>query len=197
MAAKNTKSVNAATGASVHASEPVREPKWNDRRKAIVLALRKLGAVNEPSAVTAGEIAAAGAKEGAKELGDKTEYRGTTYGVYLTRVCLDIYRVNELLHNGFASSVRHEGERELRYYLTAKGKSTKFPAPEPKAEKPAPAPKATPAAAKPAPKAAPAPKGKPVVKPAAKPVAKTPAKPAPKGKGEKPSSPEVAPALTA
>lgn len=116
-------------GKSVHADLPTREPLWNDRRKNIVVAMRNLGANDAKSAVTAAQIAkAAGSLKGSPELkGDN--------GVFLTKIILDVYRTAELLHNGFAQSTRHEGDRELRYYLLAKGKNTKFPAkPSKKAE---------------------------------------------------------------
>lgn len=107
-------------GRSVHADEPVREPKWSDRRKNIVLAMRKLGATGVTSAVGADAIADAAAKLGSKELkGDK--------GILLTKIVLDVYRTNELVHNGFALTVKQEGTRALHYYLTQKGRNTKFP----------------------------------------------------------------------
>lgn len=56
--------------------------------------------------------------------------------VDLVKIILDVYRTSELLHNGFAESCRHEGERGLRYFLTKKGQTTTFPVKE-KVEKPA------------------------------------------------------------
>lgn len=40
-------------GKSVNAQEEKREPKWNERRVALVKAMRALGAVNYTTAVTA------------------------------------------------------------------------------------------------------------------------------------------------
>jgi hypothetical protein len=106
-------------GRSVHADEPKREPLWNDRRVAIVKAMRKLNATNRGNARTAGEIQKV-AQKAAKELaGDD--------GLARVKIILDVYRTTELLHNGFAQSVREEGERELRYFLTKRGTSTTFP----------------------------------------------------------------------
>jgi hypothetical protein len=101
---------------SVHADEPKREVVWNERRVAVVKAMRKLGAVSVGTAVTAGAIAkAAGIPD------DE---------VFRVKIVLDVYRTSELTHNGFAKSVRPEGSRELAYYLTAKGKDTDFPVKE-------------------------------------------------------------------
>lgn len=101
---------------SVHADEPKREVVWSERRVAVVKAMRKLGAVSATTAVTASAIAkAAGIPE------DE---------VFRVKVVLDVYRVTELVHNGFAKSVRPEGSRELAYYLTPKGKATDFPVKE-------------------------------------------------------------------
>jgi hypothetical protein len=98
---------------SVHADEPQREVVWSDRRVAVVKAMRQLDAVSAETARTAGEIAgAAGIPE------DE---------VFRVKTILDVYRTNELLHNGYAKSVRLEGERGLRYYLTPKGETTDFP----------------------------------------------------------------------
>jgi hypothetical protein len=122
MAAKKTTKTTLA-----HAAEPTREPNWNPRRIAIVKAMRTLKAINPQSARTAGEIAKRAGKVDGVDL---------TGRVDLVKIILDVYRTSELLHNGFASSVRMEGERELRYFLTAKGMKTAFPQKE-KAEKPA------------------------------------------------------------
>ena len=113
-------------GQSVHAKEPKREPVWNDRRTAIVKAMRTLGAVGKTTARTAGEIAA----------------KAKIKDVPTVKIVLDVYRTNELLHNGFADSVKHDGERELRYYLTAKGQKTQFPQKQKADDKPAKAKKA-------------------------------------------------------
>lgn len=124
-ASKAPKSKPMPDGRSVHADEPTREPNWTPRRIAVVKAMRTLGAADPSSARTAPEIAKkAGTADGIK-LGDRVD---------LVKIILDIYRTSELLHNGFAASIRHEGERELRYYLTARGKKTTFPVKE-KAEK--------------------------------------------------------------
>lgn len=112
-------------GQSVHAGKPQREPNWNARRVAIVKAMRELKATSPTAGRTAAEIAAKAAKKGAPELADRVD---------LVKVVLDVYRTAELVHNGFAASVRLEGERELRYYLTKKGQTTTFPA-KAKAEK--------------------------------------------------------------
>lgn len=105
-------------GKSVHADLPTREPKWSDRRKAVVLAMRKLGATGVTTAVPASKIAEVAAKHGAPEVADRVD---------LVKIILDVYRTAELLHNGFAASTRPEGSRELCYYLTKKGQTTKFP----------------------------------------------------------------------
>jgi hypothetical protein len=103
-------------GKSVHADLPKREPVWSERRVAVVKGMRKLGAVSESTAKTAIEIAkAAGIDQD---------------DVYRVKVILDVYRTNELVHNGFAKSVRYPGERELRYFLTKKGQTTTFPVKE-------------------------------------------------------------------
>jgi hypothetical protein len=103
-------------GKSVHADLPKREPVWSERRVAVVKGMRKLGAVSESTAKTAIEIAkAAGIEQD---------------DVYRVKVILDVYRTNELVHNGFAKSVRYPGERELRYFLTKKGQTTTFPVKE-------------------------------------------------------------------
>jgi hypothetical protein len=107
-------------GKSVHANEPKREPVWNPRRTAVVKAMRQLGCVDNQTGQTASVIAAKAAKMGAPELAGED-------GPRLVKVILDVYRTNELIHNGFASSYRDGGERELRYFLTARGKKTEFP----------------------------------------------------------------------
>jgi len=127
-ASKAPKSKPMPDGESVHANEPIREPKWSSRRVAIVKAMRNLRAVTESTAKSAAEIAVVAAKMGAAELGDMTDYgnRGAK-GVYLVKCVLDVYRTAELVHNGFVASTKHEGDRELRYYLTDKGRKTTFP----------------------------------------------------------------------
>lgn len=110
-------------GTSVHANEPTREPNWSDRRKAVVLAMRELGGTGITTALTAEAIADKAAKLGAPELATKNEK-----GVFYTKIMLDVYRTNELVHNGFVATCKVEGERALRYYLTPKGRTTKFPA---------------------------------------------------------------------
>jgi hypothetical protein len=112
-------------GKSVHADLPTREPKWSDRRKAVVLAMRKLGATGVTTAVPASKIAEVAAKHGAPEVADRVD---------LVKIILDVYRTAELLHNGFAASTRPEGSRELCYYLTKKGQTTKFPEVKPEAK---------------------------------------------------------------
>lgn len=107
-------------GKSVHADEPKREPVWNPRRTAVVKAMRQLGCVDNQTGQTATVIAAKAAKMGAPELAGED-------GPRLVKIILDVYRTNELIHNGFASSYRDSGERELRYFLTAKGRKTEFP----------------------------------------------------------------------
>jgi len=110
-----------AEGASVHAELPKREPHWSPRRIAVVKAMRALNATNSAQAVTAAEIAKkAGTVDGIK-LSDRVDF---------VKIILDVYRTAELLHNGFAKSCRHEGERELRYYLTKKGQTTQMVNPE-------------------------------------------------------------------
>ncbi len=104
-----------AEGASVHADIPKREPHWSPRRIAVIKAMRALNATNSAQAVTASEIAKkAGTVEGIK-LSDRVDF---------VKIILDIYRTSELLHNGYAKSIRNAGERELRYYLTKKGQTT-------------------------------------------------------------------------
>lgn len=124
---------------SVNSNEPQREPVWNDRRKAIVMSLRKLGAVSATSAVTASKIAETACKmkefPGAKILGDKTDTSHGPKGLWFTKWHLSPSLTNELYHNGFVESTRIEGERELVYFLTSKGKTTKFPAKEKKSKK--------------------------------------------------------------
>lgn len=114
---KNTKS---AAPKSVKSGEPTREPNWSPRRVAIVKAMRALGADGPTSAASAEDIMAKASKA-APELADRVD---------LVKIVLDVYRTSELLHNGFAKSVKHEGERGLRYYLTAKGMKTEFPQPK-------------------------------------------------------------------
>ena len=99
---------------SVHADLPKREPVWNERRVAVVTAMRELGAMSATTAVTASAIAqAAGIPEAE---------------VFRVKVILDVYRVNELVHNGYAQTVRVQGSRELSYFLTKAGQTTTFPA---------------------------------------------------------------------
>lgn len=121
-------------GKSVNAGLDKREPKWSDRRVALVKAMRALGAVNFTTAVTAEDIA--------KKMGNVDGIKMIDR-VDLVKIILDVYRTAELLHNGFAESCRHEGERGLRYFLTKKGQTTTFPAKE-AAEKPAKEEKAAP-----------------------------------------------------
>ena len=103
---------------SVHADQPTREPHWSPRRVKLVEAMRKLGAKSETSAVLAEDIAKAmGTVDGVKMI-DRVD---------LVKIILDVYRTAELIHNGFAASSKHEGDRVLRYYLTKKGMATKFP----------------------------------------------------------------------
>jgi predicted transcriptional regulator len=94
-----------ADGISVHADLPQREPRWNPSRLAVVKAMKALGAGDPSSAKTATQISA---KCGVD--------------VKKVKIHLDVYRVTELLHNGYAKSVRTEGSRELSYYLTEKGR---------------------------------------------------------------------------
>lgn len=102
---------------SVHAEEPTREPKWSLRRVAVVKAMRALGAVDKTTARTAEDIAKkAGTVDGIK-LADRVD---------LVKIILDVYRTAELLHNGYAASTKYDGERGLRYYLTAKGQKTEM-----------------------------------------------------------------------
>jgi len=108
-------------GKSVHAAEPKREPVWNPRRVAFVKALRTLGATTEQSARTAAEVGAKMGTVGGVKMSTRLD---------LVKIIGDVYRTAELVHNGFVKTVRLEGERELRYYLTAKGTSTTFPQPE-------------------------------------------------------------------
>ncbi len=111
-------------GKSVHSDEPVREPHWSPRRVALIKAMRALGAVNNGTAVTATEVAKKmGTVDGMKMI-DRVD---------IVKIHLDVYRTSELVHNKFAASTKHEGERELRYYLTAKGQKTTFPVKEKKA----------------------------------------------------------------
>lgn len=115
-ATEPTPAVVVETPKSVHADEPQREVRWSERRVAVVKAMRQLGAESAETARTAGEVAvAAGIPE--------TE-------AFRVKVALDVYRTGELLHNGYAKSVRWQGERELRYYLTEKGLTTEFSAKE-------------------------------------------------------------------
>jgi hypothetical protein len=116
-------------GKSVHADEPKKEVNWTPRRVAIVRAMRKLSADSEENARTAGEISLVARKDkSAPELADESDYGAHgPKGVYLVKVALDVYRTTELLHNGYAASTRHAGERELRYYLTESGLATDFP----------------------------------------------------------------------
>lgn len=129
---KTTKTATSTKATKVNASAngekpAVREPHWSDRRKAVVLAMRKLNATSANNGATISEIAAAAAKLGAKELADDSEYCGRKHkGEFLTFVCLDAYKTAELVYNGFAASNKVDGERGLRYYLTAKGKTTKM-----------------------------------------------------------------------
>lgn len=117
-ASKAPKSKPMPNGKSVHAAEPKREPKWNARRIAYVKALRQLGATGEQTARTAAEIGKKmGTVEGVK-MADRLD---------LVKIIGDVYRTAELVHNGFVKTVRLPGERELRYYLTAKGQGTTFP----------------------------------------------------------------------
>lgn len=111
-------------GKSVHATEPTREPNWTPRRVAVVKAMRALGAVSATEARPAEEITAKASKSAPELVGR----------VDLVKIILDVYRTSELLHNGFAKSCKHEGERGLRYYLTAKGVKTEFPQPKKKAD---------------------------------------------------------------
>ena len=73
-----------------------------DRRLAFVKLLRKLGANSATSAVACSTIA------------QKLDY--TTYDVY----CLG-YPKYKLGADGFVKTVKHEGSREVSFYLTAKG----------------------------------------------------------------------------
>jgi hypothetical protein len=128
-------------GRSVHADEPVLGVRWTARRVACVKAMRALGATNEAGAVPAEDIAKKmGTVEGIK-MADRVD---------LVKIMLDVYRTSELIHNKYAKSTKHEGERSYRYYLTANGVKTAFPEderkvsrePKEKAEKPAAKPKA-------------------------------------------------------
>jgi hypothetical protein len=113
-------------GRSVKADEPTREPVWNDRRTNIVKAMRALGAVDKKTAVTAGKI---GEKANTFPKADPADWVDLVERVDLAKIVLDVYRTSELVHNGFVASVREDGERELRYYLTTKGQKTAFPQP--------------------------------------------------------------------
>lgn len=117
-------------GNSVHSVLPTREPNWaNPRRVRCVEAMRKLGATSVTKAALAEDIARA--------MGTVAEVK-MTERVDLVKIHLDVYRTTELIHNGFAASCKHEGERVLRYYLTSKGVKTKFPVPAKPAKDPVP-----------------------------------------------------------
>lgn len=91
------------------ASKPI---VWNDRRQAVVKAMRKLGAISASTARPAEDIA------------KKANFKGLD--VVKVKLHCDVYRGSELIKQGFANSTREEGSRSLLYYLTAKGKSVKF-----------------------------------------------------------------------
>lgn len=115
---------------------------WSDRRIAVVKAMRSLGAVSAAEAVPAGKIV------------EKAKFDGLD--IKTCKIHLDVYRGNELLAHGFAKSIKHEGSRELSYYLTAAGKNIDFAKETTKAKKE----KTAKTAKKKAPKA---PKAEPIV----------------------------------
>lgn len=100
---------------SVNADQPTRPIVWNPRRIAVVVAMRTLHATSPETAKTAGEIAA--------RAGIPTDE------VFRVKVILDIYRLNELPHNGYTKSVRPQGSRELHYYLTELGQTCEMKPP--------------------------------------------------------------------
>lgn len=130
-------------GRSVNADEPKLGVKWTEFRVACVKAMRALGATSEAHAVTAEAIG--------KKMGKVKDKDGNVVDfnerIDKVKIYLDVYRTSELLHNDYAKSTRHEGERGLKYYLTPKGIKTDFsesretrvgkPKAEPKADKPA------------------------------------------------------------
>lgn len=100
------------TAKEMHAKAAKRPIVWNERRIAIVKALRSLKAVNGKYAVTADKVST---RAKIKDLTIKE----------VKRHC-DVYRGTELVKHGYVVSTRREDSRELFYYLTDKGAKTDF-----------------------------------------------------------------------
>ena len=94
-----------------HALAAQRDIAWNESRTAVVKALKVMKAFTPMAAKTATEIA------------DRS-------GVDIKKVKIhcDVYRGNELAYptRDIVRGIRHEGSRELSYYLGAAGKAVKL-----------------------------------------------------------------------
>lgn len=86
--------------------------RWNEHRIAVVKALRALRAFSASAARKAGEISA------------KAKVEGLT--PKKVKIHCDQYRGSELVAHGYVKTYRHEGERELSYYLTITGRKVKL-----------------------------------------------------------------------
>lgn len=86
--------------------------RWNEHRLAVMKALRALRAFSASSARKASEIAT------------KAKVEGLT--PKKVKVHCDQYRGSELVAHGYVKTYRHEGERELSYYLTTAGRKVKL-----------------------------------------------------------------------
>jgi hypothetical protein len=111
-AKKKTYKDKGMTAKEMHAERASKPIVWSERRIAVVKAMKQLGAKNASTAVSAEDILKASKL---KNVDVKT-----------IKVHLDTYRGAELLAQGYAKSVRHEGQRALSYFLTAKGVKAKF-----------------------------------------------------------------------
>jgi len=76
---------------------------WTEKRLGVIKAMKKLQAVSETSAKTAPEIAARNSILTEKDV---------------VHYC---WKDHELVTEGYVKQVRHEGNRRIHYYLTAKG----------------------------------------------------------------------------
>lgn len=112
-AKKTTKKKKSASSKNVSAKErqdaaAKRPIKWSDSRIAVVKTLKQMKAFDPLKGRKASEIAA----------------KSTLSGLDAKKVKIhcDVYRGNELVRHGIVASEKHEGSRELVYYLTAQGR---------------------------------------------------------------------------
>ena len=101
-------------------SKPARVIRWTPIKLALVTAMQASGANGQGSAKTPEEIAAKG--------------KGQITPSQITHQCFSKF---DMVKNGYVSSTKFEEDRNVRYFLTAKGQKLNVAALSVKKEKPA------------------------------------------------------------